>query len=207
MTPSGVAHAWRAMVAAVHEDHAMMGHYDAKYPSRERGAPSLARDFVTRVGLQILVAYRAMRFCVEARVPLAPRVVARLIRHVYGSDIHWEASFAPGVVIVHGMGLAVARGVQVERGVILFHNVTLGLGSDPETRAVGAPVLEANVHVGPGTSIVGPVRIGARSKITGNCFVRASVADDSLVEAPRPTVSSRVPRERHRPAAVGGPAT
>ncbi len=186
-----LASAWKSMLAAIREDHAMMRHYDAKYPTHERARPLLARDLLTRIGLQLLAAYRLMRFCTEARIPLAPRVLSRLIRHVYGSDIHWEASLDPGVVVVHGMGLAVSRGACVHRGAILFQNVTLGMGIDPDTREVGAPVVEPHVHIGPGSSVVGPVRVGARSKISANCFVRASVPADSLVEAPRPAVSPR----------------
>jgi serine O-acetyltransferase len=198
------ASAWNAMAAAIREDHAMMRHYDDKYPTHQRGPGSLPRDLVTRIGLQVLGAYRLMRFCVDARVPLAPRVISRLIRHAYGSDIHWEATLDPGVVLVHGMGLALSRGAHVHRGTILFHNVTLGMGIDPETREVGAPVVEPHVHIGPGSSVVGPVRIGARSKISANCFVRASVPPDSLVEAPRPAVGPRSVRPPRAAAASEG---
>ena len=78
-----------------------------------------------------------MRFCADAGVPLAPQVASRVIRHLYGSDIHWEAELEPGIVIVHGMGLAVSRAARVRRGAILFQHVTLGLGVDPKSRAVG----------------------------------------------------------------------
>jgi serine O-acetyltransferase len=185
------------MVAAVREDHAMMHHYDSKYSAdRGDGGATLARDLVTRVGFQMLAACRVMQFCVEARIPLAPKVAARLIRHVYGSDIHWEARLEPGIVVVHGMGLAVSRAARVERGAILFQNVTLGMGIDPGSREVGAPRVERDVHVGAGSTLVGPITIGARSKVTANCFLRASVPPDSIVEAPPPSVVAR-----QRPAA------
>jgi serine O-acetyltransferase len=181
---------------AVREDHAMMCRYDAKYTHGEgRDDASLASDLVTRVGFQVMVAYRTMRFCVDAGMPLAARITSRLIRHAYGSDIHWEAKLEPGVVVVHGMGLAVSRAARVERGAILFQHVTLGMGVDPDTRASGAPHVERDAHVGAGATVVGPVTIGARSKVTANCFVRASVPADSLVEAPAPTVSVRPRRE------------
>lgn len=188
------------MVAAVKEDHAMLRHYDEKY-APERVATDrtarLGRDFVTRIGFQMLVAYRAMRFCVDADVPLAPQILSRTIRHLYGSDIHWEARFEPGIVLVHGMGLAVSRAARVERGAILFQNVTLGMSMDPTTRIAGAPTVGADVHVGAGATIVGPVTLGARSKITANCFLRTSVPPDSIVEAPAPVVSVR-PSLLHR---------
>lgn len=181
----------------------MLRHYDAKYSGDERDPRSpLPRDLVTRIGFQMLAACRVMRFCSDAGVPLAPRIASRLIRHVYGSDIHWEASFEPGIVIVHGMGLAISRAARVDRGAILFQNVTLGMGTDPASRAVGAPVVERDVHVGAGSTLIGPITVGARSKVTANCLVRASVPPDSLVEAPEPVVSARVRREVRPRSAV-----
>jgi serine acetyltransferase len=70
------------------------------------------------------------------------------------------------------------------------------MGVDPESRTVGAPTVERDVHVGAGSTLVGPITLGARSKITANCFVRTSVPADSLVEAPTPTVSVRERRGR-----------
>ena len=43
----------------------------------------------------------------------------------------------------------------------------------------------------------GPITIGARSKVTSNCLLRASIPPDSLVEAPAPKVSVRSLREPH----------
>jgi serine O-acetyltransferase len=190
-----VTRAWRTMVAAVREDHRMLRHYDAKYAPDRDDAPGLASDLVRRVGFQVLVAYRGMRFLSDARIPLAPQVAARMIRHLYGSDIHWEAQFEPGVVLVHGMGLAVSRAARVESGAILFQNVTLGMSTGPGGVS-GAPKVERDVHVGAGSTVVGPITIGARSKVTANCFVRTSVPPDSLVEAPQPSVSARERRLR-----------
>jgi serine O-acetyltransferase len=186
--------AWKHMVAAVREDHAMMRGYDDRYAAGKRSSPGIGADLVTRIGFQMLAAYRGMRFCVEAEIPLVPRVASRLIRHTYGSEIHWEAKIEPGVVVVHGMGLAISQAARVQRGAILFQNVTLGMGTDPQSRHVGAPILEPNVHVGPGSTLVGPITIGAGSKVSANCFVRTSVPPDSLVEATAPAVSTRVRR-------------
>jgi serine O-acetyltransferase len=198
-----VRQAWRSMIESVREDHAMLRHYDAKYAGGARDADTpLPRDLVTRIGFQMLAACRLMRFCTDAGVPLAPRLASRMIRHVYGSDVHWEARLDPGIVIVHGMGLAVSRAARVERGAILFQNVTLGMGTDPASRLVGAPVVERDVHVGAGSTLIGPITVGARSKVTANCLLRASVPPDSLVEAPEPVVSVRVGRGPRSRSAV-----
>ena len=197
---TAIGPALRDLVTAVRADHAMLRHYDAKYGDPGRPA-SLGRDLITRVGFQMLTACRAMRFCADAGIPLAPQLTSRLIRHAYGSDVHWSANIEAGIVVVHGMGIAVSPEARIRRGAILFQHVTLGSGIDPESRATGAPTLERDVHIGAGSTLVGPITIGERSKITANCFVRASVPADSLVVAPSPSVTVR-----RRPDGDGGRA-
>jgi serine acetyltransferase len=185
----------RALVrfaSAVRADHDMLRHYDGKYAPEQRPPEPLTKDLVRRLGLQMMVAYRLMRLFAEAGVPLAPQVIGRLIRLFYGADIHYDARFAEGVVIVHGMGIAVSHAACVGSGVILSQNVTLGDGIDPKTRATGAPTIEDGVHVGPGATIIGPIIVGARSKIMPGAVVRESVPQGSLVEIPAPKV---VPRQ------------
>jgi serine acetyltransferase len=179
------------MVEAIKADYRTQCDFDSRYGGRQGEKPSLAGDAVKRVGLQVSMACRAMQFLQEAGVPLAPQVVSRLIRHAYGSDIHWKAQIEPGVMVVHGMGMAISPAAKIGQGVLLFQNVTLGSGVHPDTREVGAPTVERDVHIGPGAVIIGPVTIGARSKIMANCVVTRSVPPDSLVEAPAVNVRPR----------------
>ena len=69
-----VRRAWHTLVDAVRDDHTMLTHYDAKYAANRRRPSSIASDLSTRIGFQMLAAYRVMRFCVEAQIPLAPKV-------------------------------------------------------------------------------------------------------------------------------------
>jgi serine O-acetyltransferase len=183
--------AFRRMVHAIRTDFETQCAFDSRYGAPGADRRSLAKDLVRRVGLQLSAAYRVMRFADEAGVPLAPQVLSRLIRHLYGADIHWKAQIEPGVMVVHGMGLAISHAAHVGRDVLLFQNVTLGAGRHPETREIGAPTVEDGVHIGPGAVIVGPVTIGARSKVMANCVVTTSIPPDSLVEAHAPTVRPR----------------
>jgi serine O-acetyltransferase len=169
----------------------MLRRYDLKYAPEVRRPEPLAKDVVQRVGFQMMVAYRLMRVFTEAGVPLAAKVVGRMIRLFYGADLHYNARFDEGVVIVHGMGIAVSRAARVGSGVILSQNVTLGDGIDPKTRTRGAPTIEEGVHIGPGATLIGPITIGARSKIMPGAVVRESVPAGSLVETPTPRVFPR----------------
>jgi serine O-acetyltransferase len=198
----GLRAALSACLAAVRADHAVIHHYVEKYGSAEGAAGSLIGDLLRKVGLQIMFAYRLMRSCYQARIPLLPMLIARLTRLLYGADIHWKADFEPGVMIVHGMGLCISHGARVATGVILFQNVTLGEGIDPVTREIGAPSIERDVHIGPGATLLGPISVGASSKIMAACVVMCSIPPGSLVEAPTPAVR---PRVRPRPAAGDGP--
>ena len=91
--------------------------------------------------------------------------MSRTIRHAFSSDIHWDADLEPGIMVVHGFGLAISYAARARHGCILFQNVTLGYGPDPVTKEAGAPLLEKNVHVGIGATLYGPIVVGEATKI------------------------------------------
>jgi serine acetyltransferase/GT2 family glycosyltransferase len=180
----------RGLLAAIQADHAMLAKYQGKYGA-EAQTGALGAEAVRNIGLQILVAYRVMRALLADGHGLAARVMSRGIRHLYGSDIHWDADLAPGIVLVHGFGLAISKAARVSEGCILFQGVTLGMGRDGATGATGAPFLERDVHVGIGATLVGPITVGQESKIMAGCTVTRSVPARSLVESPAPAVRTR----------------
>jgi serine acetyltransferase/GT2 family glycosyltransferase len=217
-----------AMLAAIREDHRMMEFYAGKYDAREdvrregaegaapgpadvRATPyaGLARttgDAVKKIGFQILVAYRVMRWFRARGNVLGAQFVSRLIRHAFGSDIHWDAELAPGVMIVHGFGLAISYAARVSEGCILFQNVTLGYGPGEERGhggGGGAPLLERGVHVGIGATLYGPIVVGEGSKIMAGCVLARSVPARSIVLAAAPQVTARAPAHRPEDARRG----
>lgn len=185
---------YASFVANIREDHAVMRAYQGKY-SQGEGGGSLPADSVKKIGLQILVVYRLMRLFRARGNMLAAQFTSRLMRHLYASDIHWDAELAPGVMIVHGFGLAISHSARVSRGCILFQGVTLGFGNDTDG-ASGAPFLEENVHVGVGATLYGPITIGEGSKIMAGCVLGESVPPRSIVAAPKPDVTARKARTR-----------
>ena len=190
----GDASAWRDFVHAVKEDHRMVRFHAGKYDARDsaHAGGSLAADAVKKIGFQIMVAYRVMRFLRASGLGLGAQFMSRVIRHAYASDIHWEADFEPGITIVHGFGLAISYAARVRHGCILFQNVTLGYGPDPETKQGGAPLLEKNVHVGIGATLYGPITVGEGTKIMAGCVINRTIPARSIVEAPMPQTSPRV---------------
>jgi serine O-acetyltransferase len=132
-----------------------------------------------------------MRFVDASRVPVLPMLISRLIRHMYGAEIHWKAQLAPGVSVIHGTGLVISHAAEVGPGCILFQDVTLGESLDPLTGVVGAPRLGSHVHVGPGAKLIGPIRLGSGSKVAAGAVLTRSVPPNSLVASPEAVVTSR----------------
>jgi serine O-acetyltransferase len=180
-----------SFVEAVRVDQATLHDFHRRYGGSAKEGTPLGKDVIEKVGLQLLAAYRLMRFFSEVEAGLAARVTSRLIRHLYGSDIHWDADFAAGVMVVHGMGMAISHSARVGRDVVLFQHCTLGEGRHPDTNEVGAPTIEDGAVIGAGAVVIGPITIGARSKIMPGCVVVRSVPPDSIVAPPPSVVTPR----------------
>jgi serine O-acetyltransferase len=99
------------------------------------------------------------------------------------------------------MGMAISGKASVGAGSVLCQHVTLGEGLHPVSRQLGAPKVGANVHVGPGATLLGPITIGDDSKIMPGALVMESVPPGSLVEVAGAVVR---PRRKHGPAAEAG---
>ncbi len=176
---------------SVRADYATVQRYRAKYPHEELSWAKLPSQAVTRIGFQMMIAMRTMGLLRDAKLPLLPQVASRMIRHLYGAEIHWNTTLRDGINIVHGTGLVLSHRATVGEGCILFHNVTLGEGIDPETRETGAPTLGRDVHVGPGATLLGPIHVGDRTKIMAGAVLTRSVPADSLVMPAEAVISQR----------------
>jgi serine acetyltransferase/GT2 family glycosyltransferase len=195
---AGDASAFRALTEGIREDHRIIRFYAEKYDERDdadaetASALGVVGDAVKKIGFQLMIAYRVMRFFRQSGVGLAAQFMSRSIRHAFASDVHWDAELEPGVMVVHGFGLAVSYAARVRHGCILFQNVTLGFGPDADrAKPPGAPLLEKNVHVGIGATLFGPIVVGEATKIMAGCVLARSVPARSIVEAPVPHVSPR----------------
>ena len=183
--------AFRRFWVSVRADYLAVQGATAKYQGETLSNWRLPVDAVQRIGFQMMVVIRVMRLARDLRIPLLPQVVSRVIRHSYGAEVHWETEIADGVSLVHGTGLVLSHSARISAGCILFQGVTLGESIDPLTRRIGAPALENDVHVGPGAILLGPITVGAGSKIMANVVLTASVPAQSVVRSPAPEVVSR----------------
>jgi len=189
----GVVANARSALAAIRADHDATRRQRLKYHGEEIPAGRIWVDLVRKVGFQMLTWYRVMRFFRESRIPLVPQLLSRLIRHLYGAEIHWDTRIEPGISIVHGVGLVLSHAAVVGSGCILFQHVTLGESVDGTSGAIGAPCLGRDVHVGPGATLLGPITVGEGTKVMASAVLMRSVSPLSLVQAPEAAVVPRRP--------------
>jgi serine acetyltransferase/GT2 family glycosyltransferase len=182
---------FRQMILAIRADHDSLRRQARKYRAQGDDGGPLLVDLVRKIGFQIMTWYRVMRFFEQCRVPLVPQMLSRTIRHLFGADLHWKARLAPGVSVVHGVGLVISHAAEVGPGCILFHNVTLGEARDSSSGKLGAPRLGSDVHVGPGATLLGPIDVGPGTKIMAGSVLDRGVPAGSIVRPAHAVVSRR----------------
>jgi serine O-acetyltransferase len=121
-------------------------------------------------------------------VPILARLVAELAHSDTGIDIHPGAKIGPGFFIDHGTGVVIGETAEIGRNVRLYQAVTLG-AKRFETDENGHlskggprhPILEEDVVVYAGATILGRVTIGKGASIGGNVWLTRSVPAGSRI--------------------------
>ena len=94
-------------------------------------------------------------------------------------EIHPGATIASGVFIDHGAGLVIGETAIVEKGVMLYHGVTLGgTGKDTGKRH---PTVREGALVSAHAQVIGPIEIGAKAKVGAGAVVVSDVPSDVTV--------------------------
>jgi serine O-acetyltransferase len=117
------------------------------------------------------------------------RLVSNISRFFTGIEIHPGAQIGPGFFIDHGMGTVIGETAEVGADVTLYHNVTLGGVSWEKVKR--HPTLEDHVVVGAGAQVLGPITIGAHSRIGANSVVVKDVPAGSVVVGVPGRIKSR----------------
>jgi serine O-acetyltransferase len=154
--------------------------------------PSL---LINKAGLQMLTIFRLIQFLnsINARNPA--KILSRAMRFLYGSDIHPLTDIKSGVSFVHRFGIVTSSKTKIKKGSIIFHNVTLGMGRDQNTGAIGSPTIGENVHIGPGASITGPVTIGNNTKISSGVVIQQNIPEGSVILQAKPRTTLKNERK------------
>jgi len=127
--------------------------------------------------------------------PIVARIIAEIAHGATGIDIHPGASIGQSFFIDHGSGVVIGETSIVGARVRLYQGVTLGGqpfakgAAHAESRGERRhPRVEDDVVIFAGATIIGPVTIGARSRVAGNIWLREDVPPDSFVEPAAPSI-------------------
>lgn len=128
------------------------------------------------------------------KIPIIPRIMAEMAHSTTGIDIHPGALIGDDFFIDHGTGVVIGETCIIGNSCRLYQGVTLGALSFPKnpdgTLIKGIarhPILEDNVTVYAGATILGRVTIGRGAIIGGNTWVTQDVAPGARISLSTPS--------------------
>jgi serine O-acetyltransferase len=148
---------------------------------RDPAARNLGRVeiLLTYGGVQALLAHRIAHALQEVGVPLAPYALAYISRAATGVEIHPAATVGDALFIDHGAGVVIGETAEIGDNVTVYQGVTLG--GTGFARGKRHPTVDDDVVIGSGAKLLGPIRVGAGSKIGANSVVIHDVPPNSTV--------------------------
>ncbi|MBZ5498966.1 MAG: serine acetyltransferase [Acidobacteriia bacterium] len=139
-------------------------------------------------GLYALTFCRIAHALWELDVPLLPRMITEIAHSTTGIDIHPGARIGKRFFIDHGTGVVIGETCVIGNRVTLYQGVTLGAKSFPldenghPIKGVPRhPIIEDDVIIYSGATILGRVTIGRESVIGGNVWLTRGVPPGSRV--------------------------
>ena len=131
---------------------------------------------LTYPGVKALAAHRVSHFLWNHGFKLLARMHSQFWRFWTQIEIHPGATIASGVFIDHGAGLVIGETAIVEKGVMLYHGVTLGgTGKDTGKRH---PTVREGALISAHAQVIGPIEIGAKAKVGAGAVVVSDVPSD-----------------------------
>ena len=139
-------------------------------------------------GLHAVIHHRLAHRLHELGVPLLARFINEIAHSATGIDIHPGATIGPSFFIDHGTGVVIGETAVIGKRVRLYQAVTLGAKRFP-TDAEGNlqkglprhPVVEDDVVIYAGATILGRVTLGKGAVIGGNVWLTRSVPPGSRI--------------------------
>jgi len=140
-------------------------------------------------GIAAILRHRLAHQLYRLGAPMLARIVSEDSHSLTGIDIHPGAQIGERFFIDHGSGVVIGQTAIIGRNVRIYQAVTLGakrFEADPETGALRKnyprhPIVEDDVVIYAGATILGRVVIGKGSSIGGNVWLTHSVPPGSHI--------------------------
>ncbi len=145
--------------------------------------------------LTAMLHYRIAHVLYSEGAPLVARIITEIAHSRTGIDIHPGATIDEAFFIDHGTGVVIGQTAIIGKRVRLYQAVTLGarsFSSDAQGHLVNSPrhpIIEDDVVIYAGATILGRITIGAGSAIGGNVWLTRSVAPRSIVRQGAPSIA------------------
>jgi serine O-acetyltransferase len=139
-------------------------------------------------GITAIIHHRLAHILYQLDAPLVARIIAEIAHSATGIDIHPGAQIGESFFIDHGTGVVIGETAIIGCHVRVYQAVTLGakrfLKDDNGILVKGNarhPIVEDDVVIYAGATILGRITIGRGSTIGGNVWLTHSVAPDSNI--------------------------
>nr|WP_178089037.1 serine O-acetyltransferase EpsC [Pseudomonas quercus] len=137
-------------------------------------------------GVLAVIHHRLAHHLYRAGLPLLARIASELAHSSTGIDIHPGAQIGPSFFIDHGTGVVIGETAIIGERVRIYQAVTLGAKRFPSTEDGSLqkglprhPIVEDDVVIYAGATILGRITIGKGSVIGGNVWLTRSVLPGS----------------------------
>lgn len=164
---------------------------DAAYAG-DPAARSFAEVLVCYPGVHAVMHFRIAHALHEVGAPFIARIIAELGHAETGIDIHPGAVIGESFFIDHGTGVVVGATAVIGDRVRLYQHVTLGAkkldGIDRDLPR--HPVVEDDVVVYAGATVLGRVTVGRGAVIGGGVWVTQDVVPGSMITQARSMTES-----------------
>jgi serine O-acetyltransferase len=135
-----------------------------------------------------LTNYRIAHELYKLDVPFIPRIITEMAHSKTGIDIHPGAVIGEKCFLDHGTGVVIGATCIIGRNIRIYQGVTLGAKSfqldengNPVKGIPRHPIVEDDVIIYSGASILGRITIGKGSVIGGNVWITDDVPPGSRV--------------------------
>jgi serine O-acetyltransferase len=143
--------------------------------------------------IRALTNYRLAHELHKLGVPMIPRIITETAHSETGIDIHPGARIGEYFFMDHGTGIVIGETTVIGNNVRIYQGVTLGAKSFPLDvngypikKIPRHPIVEDEVTIYSGATILGRITIGKGSEIGGNVWLSHSVPPGSRVLQGRP---------------------
>lgn len=137
-------------------------------------------------GILAVIHHRLAHHLYNAGLPLLARISSELAHSATGIDIHPGAQIGPSFFIDHGTGVVIGETAIIGERVRIYQAVTLGAKRFPADESGQLqkghprhPIVEDDVVIYAGATILGRITIGKGSTIGGNVWLTRSVPPGS----------------------------